>query len=230
MTAKELPVRTASWRGLGLLPNVFAVEQFVDELALTAQVDPLEFRLRHLANDEAGQRMRRVLETAAEQAEWGAPLPADHGRGIACAFDADTYIAQVAEVRVDRVSGAVQPLRVTAAVDCGLAISPNNVAAQTEGGIMMGLSAALKEEVTIRDGQWSARDFASYQVFRIADAPEIAVTIIDNRDTPPGGMGEPPIGPIGAAVANAIAAATGARVRTMPMTPERVLAALNAAG
>jgi isoquinoline 1-oxidoreductase beta subunit len=230
MTMKELPVCTASWRGLGLLPNVFAVEQFVDELALVAQTDPLEFRLRNLPNDEAGQRMRRVLETAAQQADWGAPLPADHGRGIACAFDADTYIAQVAEVRVDRVSGAVQPLRVTAAVDCGLAISPNNVAAQTEGGIMMGLSAALKEEVTIRDGQWSARDFASYQVFRIADAPEIAVTIIDNREAPPGGMGEPPIGPIGAAVANAIAAATGARVRTMPMTPERVLAALNTAG
>jgi isoquinoline 1-oxidoreductase subunit beta len=224
-TVKQLPVRTGSWRGLGLLPNTFATEQFMDELATEAKADPVDFRLRHLPDDQTGRRLRRVIETVAQQAGWGTALPADHGRGIACCADAETVVAEVAEVRVDRASGAVQVLKVTAAVDCGLVINPDNAVAQIEGAIMMGLSAALKEELTVKDGQWSATDFAAYPILTIADAPEIAVTLIDSRDTPPGGLGEPPIGPIGAAVANAIAA-IGARVRTMPMTPPRVREAL----
>lgn len=228
-TIKDLPVKTGSWRGLGVGPNSFAVEQFIDELALAAGEDPLAFRLRYLPPDGPqgpATRMRRVLETAAQASGWGTQLPPDTGRGIACGMDAGTYVAEVAEVRVDRQSGAVQVQRVWAAIDCGLAINPDTVAAQTEGGIMMGLSAALKEEITLNDGTWSAASFAEYPFFTMADAPEIAVTLIENRETAPGGMGEPPLMPAAAAVGNAIAAAVGARVRTMPMTPERVLAAL----
>ncbi|HEY0606992.1 MAG TPA: molybdopterin cofactor-binding domain-containing protein [Herpetosiphonaceae bacterium] len=229
-TMKDLPVKTGSWRGLGIGPNTFAVEQFMDELALAAGEDPLAFRLRYLPPDGAqgpATRMRRVLETAAQASGWGTPLPPDTGRGIACGMDAGTYVAEVAEVRVDRESGAVQVQRVWASIDCGLAINPDTVAAQTEGGIMMGLSAALKEEITLKDGKWSAASFAEYPFFTMADAPEIEVTLIENRETTPGGMGEPPLMPAAAAVGNAIAAAVGARVRTMPMTPERVLAALH---
>lgn len=228
-TMKDLPVKTGPWRGLGIGPNAFVVEQFMDELALAAGEDPLAFRLRYLPPDGPqgpATRMRRVLEAAAQAAGWGAPLPPGTGRGIACGMDAGTYVAEVAEVRVDRESGAVQVQRVFAAIDCGLAINPNTVIAQTEGGIMMGLSAALKEEITLKDGKWSAASFAEYPFFTMADAPEIEVTLIENRETAPGGMGEPPLMPAAAAVGNAIAAAVGARVRTMPMTPERVLAAL----
>ncbi|NJM08564.1 xanthine dehydrogenase family protein molybdopterin-binding subunit [Candidatus Gracilibacteria bacterium] len=225
-TVRELPVPTGTWRGLGLLPNVFASEQFVDELALAAQADPLAFRLRHLANDEAGQRMRRVLERAAAQARWGATLPPDHGRGIACCIDAGTFVAQVVELRVDRSNGALQILKVTAAVDCGLVINPDSAVAQVEGAIVMGLSATLKEELMLTDGRWSATSFAAYPMLTLAEAPAIEVVLIDNRETAPGGLGEPPIGPIAAAVANALANASGARVRTMPLTPTRVMAAL----
>lgn len=225
----ELPVKTGSWRGLGMGPNAFAVEQFMDELAAAANVDPLEFRLRHLDGGAAGVRMRRVLETAARRSGWGAALPEGHGRGIACGVDGGTYVAEVAEVAVDRSTGAVRVMRVTAAIDCGLVINPDIVTAQTEGAIMMGLSAALREEITLRDGAWSAGTFYDYPIFTIADAPEIDVVLIDNRATDPGGIGEPPLLPAAAAVGNAIFAATGARVRSMPMTPERVLAALGTA-
>lgn len=223
---RELPVKTGSWRGLGLGPNVFAVEQWVDELALAAGVDPLEWRLRHLPDDAAGARMRRVLESAAQTAGWGGPLPEGSGRGIACSFDGGTFVAEVVEATVDRASGEVRVDRVVAAVDCGLAINPDIVKAQTEGAIIMGLSAGLREEVTLRDGKWSAASFEEYPIFRIGDAPDIEVVLIENRDLAPGGMGEPPLGPAAAALGNAIYAAAGARVRTMPMTPERVLEAL----
>lgn len=225
-TITELPVKTGAWRGLGVGPNAFAVEQFIDELAVAAGADPLQFRLQHLGTDPAANRMRRVLETAARQAGWGTPLPPNTGRGIACGEDAGTYVAEVAEVEVNRATGAVQVKRIVAAVDCGLVINPNTVVAQTEGGIMMGLSAGLKEEIVLKDGSWSAVGFGEYPIFTIADAPEIEVTLIDNRETAPTGMGEPPLLPAAAAVGNAIASAVGARVRTMPMTPERVLAAI----
>lgn len=225
-TITELPVKTGSWRGLGVGPNAFAVEQFIDELAVAAGADPLQFRLQHLGTDPAAMRMRRVLETAARQAGWGTALPPNTGRGIACGEDAGTYVAEVAEVEVDPQTGAVQVRRVVAAVDCGLVINPSAAVAQTEGGIMMGLSAGLKEEIVLKDGAWSAVSFGEYPIFTIADAPEIEVTLIDNRETAPTGMGEPPLMPAAAAVGNAIASAVGARVRAMPMTPERVLAAL----
>jgi isoquinoline 1-oxidoreductase beta subunit len=223
---KDLPVKTGTWRGLGSGPNAFAVEQFIDELAVAAGSDPLQFRLHHLGSDPASLRMRRVLETAARQIGWGAPLPPNTGRGIACGEDVGTFVAEAAEVEVDRTSGAVRVTRVAAAIDCGLAINPDGVTAQVEGGIMMGLSAALREEITLKDGAWQAATFGEYPIFTIADAPEIAVTLIDNRETAPSGVGEPPLMPIAAAIGNAIANAVGARVRTMPMTPERVLAAL----
>ena len=225
-TVTELPVKTGPWRGLGGGPNTFAVEQFMDELAIEAGADPLEYRLRHLGTDESGVRMRRVLETVAEAAGWGSPIVVNHGRGIACGMDAGTCVAEVAEVEVDRVTGTVRVKRVFAAVDCGLAINPNTIKAQTEGAIMMGLSAALKEEMVLKDGRWGATMFGEYSIFTIEDAPEIDVTIISNPDAAPGGMGEPPLFPAAAAVGNAIANAIGARVRIMPMTAERVLMVL----
>jgi CO/xanthine dehydrogenase Mo-binding subunit len=130
-------------------------------------------------------------------------------------------------VRVDRATGEVRVDRVTAAIDCGLAINPDIVTAQTEGAIMMGLSAALREEITLRDGIWSASAFDNYPIFTIADAPQVDVMVVNNRESSPGGVGEPPLAPAAAAVGNAIFDAVGARIRTMPMTPARVLAALD---
>lgn len=228
-TTIALPVRTGTWRGLGIGPNAFAVEQFIDELALAAGVDAVAFRLRHLGSDADGQRMRQVIERVAARAGWGTTMPDGYGRGIACGYDGGTFVAEVAEVQVDRERGVVTVVRVVAVVDCGLAINPRNVMAQVEGGIMMGLSAALREEVVVRDGRWSVASFAEYPFFTLADAPLIEVEVVEQRGLAPGGVGEPPLMPAAAAVGNAVAAAVGARVRTMPMTPERVLAALQVA-
>ena len=228
-TVTELPVKTGPWRGLGVGPNGFAVEQFMDELAVAAGADPLAFRLAHLPTTDPASRTARlagVLSAVARSADWGSPLPTNAGRGIACGFDGGTCVAEVAEVTVDRATGAVRVVRMFAAVDCGLAINPKNVEAQTEGGMLMALSSALKEEMVVKDGQWVAQSFAQYPIARMDEAPVMRVEVLDRSDLPPGGMGEPPVLPAAAAIGNAIYAAVGARVRTMPMTPERVLAAL----
>ncbi|GAB4194836.1 MAG: molybdopterin-dependent oxidoreductase [Roseiflexaceae bacterium] len=210
----DLPMRTGWWRGLGLLANTFAVESFIDELAHAAGADPLQFRLDHLPDSERGRRFRTTLTKAAERGEWGSAPPAGRARGIACCVDANTIVALVAEVSVEQ--DKVRVHRVSAAVDPGLVVNPDGARAQTEGGIMMGLSSVLLEEVTVSDGVIVPANFDRYPLLTMKEAPAITVDLITSGDKPYG-MGEPPMGPIGAAVANAVFALTGTRLRSLPL-------------
>jgi isoquinoline 1-oxidoreductase beta subunit len=210
----QLPMATGWWRGLGLLANTFAVESFMDELAHAGGVDPVAFRLQHLSNDESGQRRKRVLEIAAEKANWGVTLPEGRALGIANSVDVGTPVAQIAEVSVD--GAEIRVHKVISVVDPGLVISPDGAAAQIQGAILMGLSSALIEEVTIEDGQFSADNFNRYPILRMQDVPKIEVHLLESGEAPHG-MGEPPIGPIAAAVANAVFALTGDRLRNLPL-------------
>ncbi len=228
---RDTPMRTGSWRGLGLLPNTFAIESFMDELADAASVDPIEFRLRHLQTTRLGQRMRGVLEAVAQMSDWSSPLPtADagwvRGHGVACCEDGGTVVAQVAEVVVELSSGTVRVERISCALDAGLIINPDIATAQIESAIMWGVGSALIEETRIENGAIRAVNFNAYPLLRISQAPEVSARLVDNRREGPYGMGEPPIGPVAAAIANAVWAATGARLRRLPLTPERVRAAL----
>lgn len=210
----ELPVSTGWWRGLGLMPNTFAVESFMDELAGSSNQDPLEFRLRHLPDDESGQRVRAALEVAAESANWGASLPDGHAHGLAMSYDYGTIMIEIAEVSVE--NDQIRVHKVTAVADPGLVINPDGVEAQVQGAITMGLSATLLEEVVLQDGVLQAENFNQYPLLRNADAPDVEVVVLSSREIPTG-VGEPPIGPLPAAVANAVFAATGQRLRRLPL-------------
>lgn len=209
-----LPIPTSFWRGLGLLPNVFALESFIDELAHVAGADPLQFRLRHLPDDDNGRRLRGVLEAAAARAGWGA-APPGRGQGIACCWLGGTVVAEVAEVSVE--AGAIQVHRVTVAVDPGLVVNPDIATAQVQGSIVMGLSATLRERVEVANGMATLSNLDAYSLFSIRETPEIAVELLSTSDRPLGGMGEPAIGPVGAAVANAVFACAGIRLQTLPL-------------
>ena len=210
----ELPVSTGWWRGLGLMPNTFAVESFMDELAGSSNQDPFEFRLRHLPDDETGQRVRAALEVAAESANWGASLPDGHAHGLAMSYDYGTIMIEIAEVSVE--NDQIRVHKVTAVADPGLVINPDGVEAQVQGAITMGLSATLLEEVVLQDGVLQAENFNQYPLLRNADAPDVEVVVLSSREIPTG-VGEPPIGPLPAAVANAVFAATGQRLRRLPL-------------
>jgi isoquinoline 1-oxidoreductase beta subunit len=195
------------------LANTFAIESFMDELAYAAGEDPLTFRLKHLPEDETGTRLGRVLQTAADLAGWGSP---SQGRalGIAACMDAGTAVAQVAEVSVE--GKRIRVHRVHCAIDPGLPINPDGVAAQTQGAIIMGLSSTLLERVVVENGRIVHSNFDTYPLITMADAPDVQVEVIRSGDQPYG-MGEPPIGPIAAAVANGLFALTGQRVRELPL-------------
>jgi isoquinoline 1-oxidoreductase beta subunit len=210
-----LPVRTGWWRGLGLLANTFAVESFMDEMAHAANVDPLEFRLQHLPDDERGNRFRIVLNAAAERAGWGKSLPAGRAMGIATSVDVNTVVAHVAEVSIE--DGKIRVHNVTAAMDPGMVINPDGAKAQTEGAIVMGLSSTLLESVTIKDGRIEQSNFNSYPLITMKETPDIDVVLLESGDEP-FGVGEPPMGPIAAAVANGIFSLTGQRLRELPLT------------
>lgn len=210
----KLPVRTSWWRGLGLLANIFAVESFMDELAQAAGVDPLEFRLRQLPADDEGQRFRAVLTAAAEKAGWNTPAPTGRARGLACCTDAGTMCAQVAEVSVE--GNQIRVHQVTCAIDPGLIVNPDGVKAQTEGAITMGLSSTFLEEARIENGRVHANNFDAYPLITMKDTPDIEVVLLQSGNTPHG-VGEPPIGPIAAAVGNAVFALTGQRLRRLPL-------------
>jgi isoquinoline 1-oxidoreductase beta subunit len=218
----ETPVPVGFWRSVGHSHNAFTVESFIDELARAARRDPLEFRLAHLRNH---QRARRVLEAAAEMAGWGTPPQIGQARGIAWHFSFGSYVAQVAEVSVDRDYGTIKVHKVFCAVDCGSVINPDNVAAQMEGGIIMGLSAALKEGISFAKGGVESENYFNQDILRMSEAPEIEVKIVTSGD-PLGGIGEPGVPPIAPAVANAVFAATGVRLRRLPMKRQMVLAEL----
>lgn len=194
----------------------------MDELAHTVGKDPIEFRMQFLKNN---MRARRALQTAAEKAGWGQSLPKGKGRGIAQHTCFGTYVAEVADVSVNDKDGTVKVDRIVVAVDCGPVINPNILAAQVEGGVIEGLSTTLKEEVEFADGGVRSTNFDDYKILRMNEVPEIQVHIIKSTEKI-GGMGEPPVPPVAPAVANAVFAATGARIRRIPITPDRVLAAL----
>ena len=221
-----MPLRTGQWRGLGFMLNSFAIESFMDEAANAAGRDPLQFRLDHLPADADGARMAAVLGAAAERAGWGEALPAGRGRGLACCVYHGTVVAEVAEISLDQATGQIRLHRVIAALDCGRAINPEQVRAQVEGNIVMGASSALMEEVTVEDGRAADGTFANYPIFAMMEAPEIETVILESLDREPSGTGEPPIGPIAPAIANALFALTGVRIRCLPMSQERVLRAL----
>ena len=206
------------WRVVGSSHTAFAVEAFMDEAAHAAGKDPYTFR-RDLLEHEP--RMRGVLDLAAQKAGWSnAPLPPGKGRGIAVAEAFKTFVAQVAEVSVDK-DGKVKVDRVVCAVDCGTAINPDVIAAQVEGGIGFGLGAALYGAITLKDGRVEQNNFDGYRVLRIDAMPKVEVHIVPST-LPPTGIGEPGVAPVGPAVANAIFAATGKRVHALPFSTENL--------
>jgi isoquinoline 1-oxidoreductase beta subunit len=200
------------WRVVGSSHTTFAVETFIDEVAHEAGVDPFTFRRQLL---DKSPRLKGVLELAAEKAGWSSePLPKGRGRGIAVAEAFNTFVAQVAEVTVDDL-GAVKVDRVVCAVDCGTAVNPDIIAAQMEGGIGFGLSAALYGAITLKDGRVEQSNFNNYRVLRMSEMPKVEVHIVPSSEKPTG-VGEPGVAPIGPAVANAIFAATGKRMHASP--------------
>jgi isoquinoline 1-oxidoreductase beta subunit len=205
-------IPTAFWRSVGPSHNVFVTESFMDELAAAAKHDPLAYRRALL---DKSPRAKAVLDLAAEKSGWGQPLAERVGRGVAIQFVFATYMAQVAEVEVAK-DGAVRVRRVVCAVDCGTVVNPDTVRAQIESAIIFGISAALYGEITLKNGRVQQTNFDTYRVLRMEEAPAIEVHIVENRE-PPGGMGEAGTSLIVPAVANAIFAATGKRLRKMPV-------------
>ena len=217
------PFATGPWRAPGAPVNVFARESQIDIMAAKAKIDPLEFRLNNISDP----RMRKVLQTAADRFGWEkAAVPSGRGCGIACAMDAETYVAEIAEVTVDNASGRVKVKRIVCAQDMGMVINPEGAAMQMEGCIMMGLGYTLSEDISFRGGQILTTNFDTYELPRFSWMPHIETILVKNDELPPKGGGEPAIVPIGAAVANAIFDATGGRLYQFPMTPERVKEAL----
>ncbi len=206
-------ISVGSWRSVGHSYTSFVIESMIDELAHAANRDPYAFRVAHLAD---GSRERRVLEAVAKLARWGEPAPAGHARGIARHTAFGSEAAEVAEVTI--VDGRIRVTRVWAAVDCGVAINPDIIRAQIEGGIIFGLSAALDQEITMIDGVVQQTNYDTFPALRMVECPRIEVAIVDSAADPTG-VGEPGLPPIAPAVANAIFALTGKRLRRMPLQP-----------
>jgi len=207
----EVGVPVLWWRSVGSTHTAYSTETFLDELAEAAGKDPVQFRKGMLAKHP---RHLKVLELAAEKAGWGTPLPKGKGRGIALHESFNSFVAQVAEVSVD-ARGRLKVERVVCAVDCGLAINPDVVMAQMEGGIGYGLGAILHNAITLKDGQVEQSNFDTYEPFRMDEMPRVEVHIVPST-APPTGVGEPGVPLVGPAIANAVYAATGQRIRSLP--------------
>ena len=205
-------IPTAFWRSVGPSHNVFVTESFIDELAAAAKQDPVAYRRALL---DKSPRAKAVLDLAAEKAGWGQPLPKGSGRGVALQFVFGSYMAQVAEVEVSK-DGTVRVRRVVCAMDCGTVVNPDTVQAQIQSGVMFGITAALYGEITLKNGRVEQTNFDTYQMLRMNEAPAIEVHIVKSAE-PPGGMGETGTSAIVPAIANAIFAATGKRLRKMPV-------------
>ena len=210
-----LPFATSWWRSLGLLANTFAIESFIDEMALKAGKHPVDFRLKALSNEGSGPRIKKVIEEAARIANYKDKADENRAMGIAASIDANSACAHVAEVRIE--DGQIRVEKVTCVLDCGLAVNPDQVKAQCEGSIIMGLSASMHEKMTLRDGRLFPINYGSYDIALMKDSPkEIDVHLIQGVDEPLP-VGEPPLGPIGAAIGNAVRRITGQRITDLPM-------------
>lgn len=205
-------INTGWWRGVGPTRNTFVVEGFIDELASTAKQDPVRYRADLLAEHP---RASVVLERAARLAKWGSPLPAGSGRGVALAFAFGSYVANVAEVSVTP-TGDVTVKRIVCVADCGRAINPDTIVAQMQGGIVYGLSAALYGQITLKNGRVQQSNFHDYRALRIDEMPQLDISLVDSSEDP-GGVGELAVPCVAPAIVNAIFAATGKRLRALPI-------------
>jgi isoquinoline 1-oxidoreductase beta subunit len=215
-------VRCAPLRGIGDIANKFVTDVFLDEVAHKRGVDPLQFRLELL---KISPRCQKVLKRAGEMADWSRKRD---NTALGCAFANynETLLGGVAEVSVDRTTGWITVHNFWATIDCGVAVQPENIVAQMEGGIVFGLGLALTEEISIRDGVVEQSNFYDYRVMRMNDVPDIHVEVIAT-DNPPTGIGQMPVVLVSPAVNNAVARLTGVRLREAPMTPERVKKAMS---
>ncbi|MBW0448131.1 xanthine dehydrogenase family protein molybdopterin-binding subunit [Paraburkholderia phenoliruptrix] len=204
-------IPTAFWRGVGPTRSTFVVESFIDELAAEAKVDPVKYRRDLLGKTP---RALNVLNTAAQAANWGSTLPTGQGRGVSVMHAFGSYFAIVVEVAVEQ--GEVAVKRVVCAVDCGMVVNPNTVEAQVQGGIIFGITGALYSEITIKDGRVQQNNFTDYRMLRIDQTPPIDVHIVKSSEAP-GGIGEPGTAALAPALTNAIFAATGKRLRQLPV-------------
>ncbi|MFZ5609390.1 MAG: molybdopterin cofactor-binding domain-containing protein, partial [Pseudomonadota bacterium] len=222
----ESPLRVSALRGLGAYANIFAIESFIDELAHAAGQDPALLRLAHLED----ARARAVVEDVMARAGWFEKSSAPYGRGLAFARykNVSGYLACVAFVQVEQESGRIQLERVVASVDVGEVVNPDGLRNQVEGGIIQSASWTLHEEVKVADGAIASEDWASYPILTFPEAPQVEVFLIDQPLAPFLGAGEVAQGPVAAAIANAVFDATGARLRHLPLTPDKVKAALAA--
>ena len=222
----EMPLRTSALRTLGAYANVFALESFIDELAVAANADPVEFRLRHMKDPRA----RAVIEAAAGKAGWQAGRKGDGARGRGIGFaqykNLAAYVAVVADVEVDRRTGNVRVVKTVAAVDAGLIINPDGVINQIEGGVIQSTSWSLKEAVRYDERRVQTRSWADYPILTFSEVPAVDVVLLNRPDERSLGTGEGSQGPTVAAIANAIANATGTRLRDLPFTRDKVKAAL----
>ncbi|MBN3802269.1 xanthine dehydrogenase family protein molybdopterin-binding subunit [Paraburkholderia sp. Ac-20336] len=204
-------VPTAFWRGVGPTRGTFVVESFIDELAAHAKIDPVQYRRSLLGKSP---RALNVLDTAAQAANWGSALPQGQGRGVSVMHAFGSFFSIVVDVAVDQ--GEVSVKRITCAVDCGMVVNPNTIEAQVQGGIIFGITAALYSEITIKDGRVEQNNFTDYRMLRINETPPIDVHIVKSGEAP-GGIGEPGTAALAPALANAIYAATGKRLRQLPV-------------
>jgi CO/xanthine dehydrogenase Mo-binding subunit len=222
----EMPLRVSALRTLGAYANVFAIESFMDELALMANADPLAFRLAHMKDPRA----RAVIEAVAEKAGWKLGEKSDglRGRGIGFAKykNLACYVAVVADVEVDRQSGVISVPRIYAAVDAGIIINPDGLTSQIEGGIVQSTSWTLKEEVQFDKNGIRTRDWSNYPILTMPETPKVEIALINRPGERSLGAGEGSQGPTVAAISNAFARATGKRLRDLPFSPSKVKAAL----
>ena len=222
-TGGDVGVPRGPWRAPPNSINVFYLESVIDELSYMAGVDPLDYRIKLIKNSP---RHLSVLKQVANQAGWGKSLPEGHGLGISIndwppMDDAPSVVAQVAEVSVSK-RGKIKVHRVDCVVDCGLVINPDSVKAQMEGSIVMGMSQALFEQLTLENGRVAQSNFDDYKIARMRDMPEIEVSIV-NSDAPPKGCAEPGTAPIVSAITNAIFASTGKRIRRLPIGKQKLV-------
>jgi len=217
------PFGTGAWRAPGNNTNTFARESQINIMASKAGIDPLDYRLKNLKDE----KMIAVLKAAADKFGYTpARNPSGRGYGIACGTDVGTMVANIAEVKVDKNTGHIQVIRVVCAQDMGLSVNPQGTTIQMEGCITMGIGYALTEEIQFQGGDIKNHSFDTYEIPRFSWVPKIDTVIMDRKDQAPQGGGEPAIICMGAVIANAVFDATGARLYQLPMTPERILAAM----